>query len=258
MAEVLNTGGDLNTAAPQGHDAAMAAAVDQKNAELANLGNDAPKPQEPLLGKFQSVDDLAKAYQELERKLGQKPQEPAKPEVGDLTPEKLDELAEKNGFDIEDMSSYYEANGGLSDDHYAQLEKAGIPRAYVDQYIAGVEAEAERAREEIYQEVGGEQAFQAMAQWALANLSKEDLNRYNLAVESGDMDTVRSAVMSLAYRYQKAAGSDPKLVNGQNGGGAGGFESLAQLTAAMQDPRYERDPAYRREVEAKLARSNIF
>lgn len=71
-----------------------------------------------------------------------------------------------------------------------------------------------------------------MAQWALANLSKEDLNRYNLAVESGDMDTVRSAVMSLAYRYQKAVGSDPKLVNGQNGGGAGGYESLAQLTAA--------------------------
>lgn len=258
MAEVLNTQGTPNSEAPAGHDAAMAAAVDQKNAELANLGNDAPKQQEPLLGKFQSVDDLAKAYQELERKLGQKPQEAAKPEVTDLTPEKLDELAQKNGFDIEDMSSYYEANGGLSEDHYAQLEKAGIPRAYVDQYIAGVEAEAERARDSIFQEVGGEQAFQAMSQWALANLSKEDLGRYNLAVESGDMDTVRSAVMSLAYRYQKAVGTNPKLVNGQNGGGAGGYESLAQLTAAMQDPRYEKDPAYRREVEARLARSNIF
>jgi len=137
------------------------------------------------------------------------------------------------------------------------LEKAGIPRAFVDQYIAGIEAQAKAYREQLMEEIGGEEAFAAMAAWAVANLSEKELEDYNEAVDSGDLSMVRSAVMSLAFRYQQAVGRDPKLISGQAGGPAG-FESIAQLTAAMKDPRYETDPAYRREVEQRLARSNIF
>ena len=35
------------------------------------------------------------------------------------------------------------------------------------------------------------------------------------------------------------------------------FRSQAELVAAMDDPRYEKDPAYRQDVERKLENSNI-
>jgi hypothetical protein len=263
MAEVLNTGGEVNNAAPEGHDQAMMDAVDQKEAELANIGNDAPTGEgEKILGKFDSQEDLVKAYQELERKMSQQSQEPTeqksndKVDVSEISEDQANDLVEKAGLDMDTMADHYYENGSLSDEHYAALEEAGIPREYVDQYIAGVQAEAEQIRDQIFDEVGGEEQFAAMSEWAAANLSEQELNAYNEAVESGDMSVVRSAVMSLAFRYQRDAGRDPNLVGGNNGGLAG-FESLAQLTAAMKDPRYTSDPAYRREVEQKLARSNI-
>ena len=35
------------------------------------------------------------------------------------------------------------------------------------------------------------------------------------------------------------------------------FRSQAQLVEAMSDPRYDRDPAYRQDVIAKLDRSDL-
>lgn len=261
MAEILNTGTGATdvTPSPQGHDEAMLSKVDQKEAELAQIGQDAPKQQdgELLLGKFKSVEELAKAYQELERKQSQAGQQKAQQPFSDMTEDKASELIDKAGLDVESMSDYFYENGALAEEHYTALEKAGIPRAFVDQYIAGIEAQAQAYRDQLMEEIGGEEAFAAMAAWAAANLSEQELEDYNEAVDSGELSMVRSAVMSLAFRYQQAAGRDPKLISGQAGGPAG-FESVAQLTAAMKDPRYETDPAYRREVEQRLARSNIF
>lgn len=258
MAEVLNTVGDVTNVAPEGHDQSMLDAVDQKEAELASIGQDTLKDAgEKILGKFNSQEDLVKAYQELERKVSQQStQEQPKDTPSELTEDKASELIDKAGLDVEAMADHYYENGGLSDEHYAALEQAGIPKAYVDQYIAGVESEAAQIRDQIFDEVGGEDQFGAITEWAVANLSEAELEAYNKAVDSGDMNTVRSAVMSLAYRYQRSVGREPSLVGGSNGG-LTGYESLAQLTAAMKDPRYQSDPAYRREVEQKLARSNI-
>lgn len=254
MAETLNTVTNVDTSAPAEHDKAMLEAVDRKEAELAELGQQTQ--QEKILGKFNSQDELVKAYQELEKKLSQKPQEaPASQEP--LTDEKVGELLNKANIDVNAMAEYYNANRSLSEDHYKSLESAGIPRSYVDQYLSGVEAEAIQVRDQIYNEIGGETAFKAMASWAAANLSQAELQKYNDAVDSGDLDVVRSAVMGLAFKYQKSVGRDPQLING-GASQHGGFESLAQLTAAMKDPRYNADPAYRREVEQKLARSSIF
>ena len=36
-----------------------------------------------------------------------------------------------------------------------------------------------------------------------------------------------------------------------------GFRSQAEVVAAMSDPRYERDPAYRQDLYDKLERSNV-
>jgi hypothetical protein len=254
--QTLNTGANTpeTVAAPEGHDEAMIAKVEQTEQSLEQVGQDAP--QEKLLGKFDTAEDLAKAYQELERKLGEQSQQKQEAPV-EMNEDTASELIVKAGIDIDAMAEHYDQNGGLAEEHFEELEKAGIPRSYVQQYLAGVEAEAAQVRDQLYQEIGGQEAFEAMADWARANLTPAELDQYNRAVDSGDLEVVRSAVMGLAFRYQRDAGRDPNLVGGGNGAGSA-YQSLAQLTADMKDPRYETDPAFRNEVQQKLARSNIF
>jgi len=65
-------------------------------------------------------------------------------------------------------------------------------------------------------------------------------------------------VSGLTQKYQAAEGVDPSLIGGQATNSTGGtYDSWAQVTSDMRDPRYESDPAYRQTVTSKLARSNV-
>lgn len=247
--------------APQGHDEAMVAKVDevekflndrQEPKEVENASDDPPQK---IAGKFDSVEDLEKAYKELERKLGKAPDEPKAEEK--TADEKAQDAVESAGLNMEEMSDYYASNGELSDDHYSALEKAGIPRAYVDAYVEAIQSKAESAQSAIVDQVGGPEQYSEMTEWAKQNLEPREIERFNRAIDSGDSDIIENAVMGLAYRYSKEVSTAPKLLGGEGKGGGSVFESVAQLTAAMGDPRYKSDPAYRKTVEQKLQRSNI-
>lgn len=250
-----NTTPDV-TPAPEGHDEKMLEVVEKKEAEIKQLTTPEQPANEPekILGKFASQEELIAAYQALEAQQAAAKENPA--DTSGLTEETAEELVEKAGLDMDAMSAEYAAEGGLSENSYKALEKAGIPREFVDQYIAGVEAQAEQARNALLNEIGGAETFKAMSNWARANLSASELAEYNQAVESGDFVHARSAVMSLAFRYQKVAGRTPNLIQGSAPTGQA-FASVQQLTAAMADPRYASDPAYRADVQNRLALSNL-
>lgn len=241
----------VSGAAPEGHEAAMIAKVDAVDAALK--ADQTPQDPPKLAGKFTSQADLEKAYLELEKKLGAPQPDASK---GELTEDKAAALVQSAGLDVNAMSAHFAQNGSLSEDHYAALEKAGIPKAFVDQYIEGVQASANQAKESILGKVGGEEQFQAMAQWAKASLTAAELDAYNKAVDGNDLLAAENAVLGLAYRYQSEMGKAPKLVGGQSAG-TSSFQSVAQLVEAMKDPRYAKDPAYRRDIEQRLAASNI-
>lgn len=263
MAEILNTGASLpeGTPAPEGHDAAMIAKVDEveKNLQDQQKAPEAPTP-EKILGKFDSIDDLTKAYEELERKLGA-PKDPEEtPKAEEPAPEQAAEQAvESAGLDMGALEAKYAEKGSLEDSDYEALEKAGITRQTVDNYIAGQEAQGLLLRNEVFNSVGGEEQFNAIAEWASSNLTADELQRYNAAIDSNDMNAVKSAVEVVSMKYTAAMGKEPSLLNGDNGNSSSAdvFMSTAQLTAAMSDPRYETDPAYRDAVAAKLGRSGI-
>ena len=103
---------------------------------------------------------------------------------------------------------------------------------------------------------GGEQNFQQIVQWAQTGLSDAEKNAYNDAVKSGNVAAVKLAVSGMAAKYQQSYGRDPKLVGGRaSTPGPEAFTSWAQVTKAMSDPRYDSDPAYRAEVENRIAAS---
>lgn len=223
-----------------------------------------PKDERPdwLPEKFKSVEEMANSYNELEKKLGQQNSEENEDTIGnpDENPEQSEvrEELESRGLDFDSFADEFEGNGELSDASYEALAQAGIPQEIVDQYLSGLQAEAQMIQQQAFGLAGGEQGYAEMTQWAAENLPDSEIDAFNEAVNSGDWSTVQFAIKGLAAQYRSEVGTEPSMVQGSTAGSAGGvFSSVAELTAAMRDPRYETDPAYRRNVSEKLSRSTI-
>lgn len=251
----------------------------------------APKP-EGVPDKFYNATTgevdyagLTKSYTELEKKFSQpkakdepaKPvEEPAKPTEADKpleikpddgtseepnTDQKAAEDAlEAKGLNLQDFSTEYSTKGELTPESYDKLEKSGIPKDVVDQYIAGQKALAEQVQLRAYAEVGGKSQYDQMTKWAATNMTAAELSVYNESVSGGSQEQINQAVRGLHDRYTQANGREPgRTVGGNNtNAGAKPFGSRAEMTDAMKNPKYEKDTAYRNDVIARIEASNIF
>lgn len=223
--------------------------------------------------KFKSPEELAKAYEELEKKLGSKSQddepkdksddEPVEPLPGDQTEARkvADEAVKKAGLDLNALSQKYWEKGALDDTDYQALDKAGHPKALVDQFIAGQEAILNARSQSVFTTVGGEDNYQAMIQWAGENLEPKEITAFNKAVNGTDMDSIMLAVKGLKAQYDGQVGFEPSTtVRAQSSPRSApvAYASIAEMQRDMADPKYQTDPAFRKQVEQKLARSDIF
>jgi hypothetical protein len=78
-------------------------------------------------------------------------------------------------------------------------------------------------------------------------------------MDSGNNASMQMAVRGLQARYVQTNGQPAKLIQGEVIGPSGGvFRSVAEVVSAMKDPRYSKDPAYRRDLENRLKNSNVF
>lgn len=237
------------------------------NQEMANLASGVPingevpasipedTPEETLLaGKYKTVAELEAAFLE-----ATKPATPDTPEVVDKPEDTaIAETLDQRGVDFNALTDEFSSQGALSEASYSKLEAAGIPKHIVDSYIEGQVAKAEYAQNEVFNAVGGKENYQTIVSWAAANLSPEEINAYNKATETGDIHTIKLAAEGLRQRYVSKVGTSNALLSGSTSvSSADVFESTAQLTQAMRDPRYAKDPAYRKAVSEKLARSSI-
>lgn len=218
---------------------------------------------EGLPEKFNSVEDLAKSYAELEKKLGDNKQEEPKEETPKTETKTSDlEIAEKAvesaGLNMDNLATEYNEKGELDAKSYEALEKAGIPKDYVNQFIEGQKAIADQQANSIKEMVGGADAYAEMSNWAAENMSEQEKTAYNTAVNSKDIETAKLAVVGLKAKFEKANGSEPKLVEGKGTiTGQDGYKSWAEVTRAMSDDRYQKDPAYQAMVQEKLANSDL-
>ena len=254
-------------AEPEGHEEAMVKKIDDANTMPDEVIQDtvevAEKP-EGIPDKFYDAetgkvdyDAMAKSYTELEKKQSGQKEEVKEESVEE--PKTADEAVEKAGLDMGKLTQEYDNNGELTADSYTALEAAGIPKETVNQYIEGQKALVAQAQTEAYSLTDGKEGYTAMSDWAKANLSAEELANYNTQVNS-PISKVRSmAIRGLHAQFSADSGDGKPLVHGNNSVTAdgSGFKSRAQMIEAMQDSKYQSDPAYRAEVEAKLARSSF-
>ena len=176
-----------------------------------------------------------------------------------------------NGIDPFKMNEYFvENNGTLNDEMYADLNKAGFNKTMVDSYLEGVRqqvgietAQTESAPmltdaevAEVHAIAGGKQGYEQLMAWAGENVSDADAKNFDEVVETGNKAAVTFAVKALFGQYEDAVGRDSNLVTGK-AAPADVYRSMAQVVSDMNDPRYDRDEAYRDDVQAKLQRSNL-
>lgn len=191
-------------------------------------------------------------------------------EVVDSFHEQRSEVAkvlETANIKLEGLEDEYLANDRqLSDESYAALAKAGFSRKVVDTYIAGVEtangkltAMQEKEIAGIKAVAGGEEAYATLTEWAKTSLDPEEINGFNAIAATNDPMAIRMAVKGLLAQYHAAEGKDPQYITGNGSGSMPQevFNSWAEVTAAMSDPRYGEDEAYRNTITTKIARSSL-
>ena len=173
--------------------------------------------QQLLAGKFDSPQSLEQAYLELQKKLGESREEEPEADEPDEEPEEEEEQEEAT-------------EGQLTEDQAQQL----------------------------YTMVGGEKAYQSMLEWASQTLSKEEIEMYDSVMGDGNANSIYFAVQALANKYSEAVGSEGQLLTGRGAAESNAvFRSQSELVQAMNDPRYDNDPAYRSDVMAKLENSDL-
>jgi len=214
--------------------------------------------------KFKSPEDMAQAYSELEKKMGQgtneeQPAETTEDNEGDVQDDKPDdnENADYNAAVVDASKEFFENDGQLSEETYEKLAKAGLPKELVDSYAAGQQALLQTEEGEIKSVANGQ--FDAMAEWANDNLEQEEINAFDDIVTTGTKEQAKFAVKSLYDRYTQANGSSPKLVQGAvTGGSTMPFKSMQELARAQSDPRYKSgDKAYHEEIDRRLSVSRL-
>jgi len=203
--------------------------------------------------KFNSAEDMAKAYSQLENRMG------SEEEHEESNEENVREELEDAGVDYSALSEEFWGNGDLSDESYDLLEQAGIPRSIVNSYIDAQLNMVETQRGEVMNEVGGAEGYEQLTEWASDNLEDGEIDYFNNIMDSNDFQAIQMAVRAVDARRTASEGMEPtrNLSGSLTGGGGGSYESVTQMMNDMQNPAYATDPAFRAKVEAKLSRSNI-
>ena len=258
------------------------------------VGEQMAEQQEQLLaGKYKNAEELEQAYVELQKKLGdndglQEGQETQEVEAKEEPETEQDIYKEDGSVNYETVNKdygetignlfkdsnvdpysiadhFYKNNGQITQEMHDQLTGAGIAKEAVDAYLSG------RAKEmgmnsdlnqgdidSIKNSVGGERAYEALMTWAGQNLSQDSINSFDNLINTGDKGSIQLAINGLVAQYQNDAGYEGRMLQGKpSKTSTDVYQSQAQLVAAMSDPRYDNDPAYRQDVIAKLDRSDL-
>ena len=234
------------------------------------VGEKLQADQEQLLaGKYKDAQELEKAYVELQKKLGEKEQ--STEQATEEQPEDKPQLSEGASL-ITSASDEYYANGNkLSDEtmaKFSSMSSQDLIKAYMEvqktpefqqQQQSAPAADITPAQvNQIKNAAGGEQAYANIVNWAKGSLPQDQLNAFNEVVNTGSVQAIQLAVSGLKSQYDNANGVEGRLVTGKAAPNNGDvFRSQQELVRAMNDPRYDNDPAYRQDIIEKLDRSDL-
>ena len=218
-------------------------------------------------GKFENAEELENAYLELQRKLG------SDDEVEDTTLDQdeyeyPEDVAESVSAMMDASDEYYANDGQLSAEtmeRFSQMSSADLVNAYMAMYengdVGGDTGEnpdlSDAEMNTVYNSVGGEAEYGKLTGWAAENLDQRALDAFNSIVDQGNPTAIQIAVAGLRSEYESQEGYEGRMLSGKAAQSRDAFRSQAEVVQAMNDPRYDQDPAYRQDIYDKLERSNV-
>ena len=232
------------------------------------VGEKLTEQQDQLLaGKYKDAQELEKAYMELQTKLGE--QEKGETEVAKKEPEDKPTLSEGATLITSATDEYYANGNKLTPEtiqKFSSMSSQDLINAYMEvqqlpEYQQAQQTPVEISESQVNQiknAAGGEAAYSNIINWAKSNLEAEQISAFDDVVNTGSVQAINLAVAGLKAQYDNANGVEGRMVTGKAPTNSGDvFRSQAELVSAMNDPRYDRDPAYRQDVIEKLDRSNV-
>ena len=220
-------------------------------------------------GKFKSQDDLLKAYNELQKKMGQsEPEEEEgeseeQPEATEEVPVEEEESSEVVTQAVDFMTQLgteFSTTGAVSDEaveKLSEMDSKDLVAAYLKYNAKTTTAALQQTQiNDIMSSVGGAEAYGEMIAWAGENMDPADVADFNAVTATNNPAAIKFAVQALSTQWKGAEGYEAPLVTGKKAASKSKvFRSQAELSRAIADPRYSTDPAYRMDVEEKLMRS---
>ena len=221
-----------------------------------------------LAGKYESAEELEKAYIELQKKLGES--NDGLREEGTQGERREEEVEEEQPVDADPLidllnsaSDEYSENGKLTQETFeklSQMDSKDLLEAYM-QIQSNQEVEDFTAEQvtDIQNFVGGEEQYNNLVGWAAENMPQNFVQAFDNLLNVGDPDMIKLAVTGMQAAFQESNGYEGRMLTGKPAANPSKdvFRSQAEVVAAMADPRYDRDPAYRQDVFNKLDRSDL-
>ena len=168
----------------------------------------------------------------------------------------------------EASNEYYSNDGKLSEEtieKFSSMSSRDLVDAYMDivknnpqDQSTPVQDIADADINRIKNSVGGDTQYNNLVRWADQNLDAKATEAFDNVVSSGNVQMIQLAVAGLKAQYDEANGYEGRMLTGKGSRTSGDvFRSQPELVAAMSDPRYDKDPAYRQDIIEKLDRSDL-
>ena len=277
MAETLT----VNTDAPTETATDTVENLTPEEQDSLAVGTEIQEQQEQLYaGKYKSAEELEKAYGELQKKLGDQGTEDSG-EVGD-TQDTAEVESEETTEETQEAppptaaaeliqsasEEYYNNDSKLSPEtleKFTSMSSKDLVEAYMQvqgnlpqgDLLDNAGDISDATVNEIKNYAGGEKSYDNMVEWASNNLDTQSVEAFDSIINTGSVDAIKLAVNGLKAQYENANGYEGTMVTGKAPAQSKDvYRSQAELVAAMNDRRYDNDPAYRQDVIAKLERSD--
>ena len=224
-----------------------------------------------LAGKYKNAEDLEAAYLSLQKKLGQEEQDYEESDEGYEEEEGSDEEVSDEAPAVslinEASEEYYANDGQLSEEtisRFSEMSSQDLVNAYLEIQANNPQAPQQAVQlsesdvNQVQNAAGGEANYNRVINWAAENLTEGAIDAFDSVVDSGNPMAINIAFQGLQAEYNEANGYEGRMLQGKAPSSAGErFRSQAELVAAMGDPRYDTDPAYRADVVEKLNNSDL-
>ena len=252
--------------------------------ESLQLGEQIQEQESQLLaGKYENAQQLEKAYIELQKKLGSEDKADTSEENQSEESEEPDEKEESDNKFPEEFKPHLETlksateefqqNGKLSEetlDKFNEMSSKELMQVYFSMYDAAKDAGVDVGESpgfdlteadvnKIQNSVGGESKYNQLLGWANENMAEDSLKSFDRLISKGDAGAIQMAIDGIKAQYDYANGYEGRMLTGKppKGGSDDVYRSQAEVVAAMSDPKYDIDPAYRQDVVDKLSRSDV-